>query len=60
VRRIAEEYRPHLLLCGHIHEARGEDTIGPTKVLNPGPFGNGGYIWIEAGRDDIRADLRLV
>jgi Icc-related predicted phosphoesterase len=58
VRRIAEEYQPHLLLCGHIHEARGEDAIGPTRILNPGPFGSGGYIWIEVGNDAIQADLR--
>ncbi|MBN2430572.1 MAG: metallophosphoesterase family protein [Acidobacteria bacterium] len=60
VRRIVEEFKPHLLLCGHIHEARGEDVIGHTRILNPGPFANGGFIRIEAGKDGIGAELRQI
>jgi uncharacterized protein len=36
----AEAKQPQLLLCGHIHEAWGEEsTIGATRVLNLGPHG---------------------
>jgi len=31
-----EKRKPDLVLCGHIHEARGIENIGPTIVLNPG------------------------
>jgi len=59
VRRIIEEYQPDLLLCGHIHEARGEDTIGRTRIINPGPLSNGGFVWVEIEDSEIRAEIRL-
>jgi uncharacterized protein len=35
-----EEKRPSHALCGHIHEAWGEEAeIGPTRVINLGPEG---------------------
>jgi uncharacterized protein len=36
LRRFVEEYQPDLLLCGHIHEARGESFIGSTRIVNVG------------------------
>ncbi|HPB27232.1 MAG TPA: metallophosphoesterase family protein [Acidobacteriota bacterium] len=58
VRRLIEEHSPDLLLCGHIHEAAGEDTLGHTRVLNPGPFGRGGYVWAEVSTDGVAAECR--
>jgi Icc-related predicted phosphoesterase len=43
VRRFVEEHAPLALFCGHIHEARGIDTIGPTTVVNCGPACRGHY-----------------
>ncbi|HSI97160.1 MAG TPA: metallophosphoesterase family protein [Gaiellaceae bacterium] len=37
LRAFVEREQPDLVLCGHIHESRGEDTIGRTRVVNPGP-----------------------
>ena len=35
-----EEKQPHLVVCGHIHEAAGEEaTVGASRVLNVGPAG---------------------
>jgi len=52
-----EKYQPDILLCGHIHEARGEDTIGRTKAVNPGLFSDGGYALITF--DDQALDIQF-
>lgn len=36
LRAFIEKRKPHLVLCGHIHEARGVDKIESTLVVNPG------------------------
>jgi hypothetical protein len=37
-----EKYQPLLVLCGHIHEARGTVQMGRTLVVNPGSeYGEG-------------------
>jgi Icc-related predicted phosphoesterase len=38
IREFIESFQPALCICGHIHEARGEDLIGNTRIVNPGPF----------------------
>ena len=44
VREFIEKHQPRLCLTGHIHESRGQDTIGSTLILNPGMLKTGGYI----------------
>ena len=38
IREYVETSQPDIVLCGHIHEARGIDHIGRTLIINPGPF----------------------
>ncbi|MEJ2034326.1 MAG: metallophosphoesterase, partial [Deltaproteobacteria bacterium] len=59
LRQFIEEEQPDLCLCGHIHEARGEDILGRTRVLNPGMFKNGGWIGINIDNTTWAAGLEL-
>lgn len=56
-RRFIEEFKPDVCISGHIHESAGVDTIGPTTILNAGPFKDGGYIVVCAA--DGKLDARL-
>jgi uncharacterized protein len=57
VRRIVEQEQPDLVLCGHIHEARGVDEIGRTRIVNPGPATAGHYAAVTVeGELSVRLD----
>ena len=60
VRAFIEKYQPPLCLCGHIHEARATDSIGATRVINPGNFSAGGYIVLKYAQGRLTADLRIL
>jgi hypothetical protein len=47
VREFILEYEPAMCLTGHIHESVGMDSLGPCKLVNPGPVGSGGYAYAE-------------
>jgi len=49
LRAFVESMQPDLVLCGHIHESRGEDVIGRTLVANPGPAFAGHYAVVDVG-----------
>jgi len=58
VREFIEEYQPEVCLCGHIHEARGQQLIGRTVVVNPGSPAAGGYALLTLSPEGIRISLR--
>lgn len=41
VRRIIQEKKPSLHLCGHVHESRNIEQINKTLCINPGPAKEG-------------------
>lgn len=49
VRDFIEDYKPDVVICGHIHEARGRDMIENTIVVNCGPAGRGHYVIVDIG-----------
>jgi hypothetical protein len=49
LRALVEREQPDLVLCGHIHESRGEDEIGRTRIVNPGPVASEHYAILEVG-----------
>ena len=57
IRQFIEENQPDLCICGHIHEAKGEDMIGATRIINPGMFQHGGWVEITNEGDQLQARL---
>lgn len=55
LRRFVEEHQPQLLLCGHIHEDRGEALIGRTRIINVGELRRGHAALIEMN-DEVRVN----
>ena len=47
IRGFVEQYQPLICFTGHIHEGVGIDTIGETRVVNPGPLRHGQYAFAE-------------
>ncbi|WP_031387534.1 metallophosphoesterase [Desulfonatronum thiodismutans] len=60
VRAFIEKVQPEVCLTGHIHEARAEDRIGKTQVINPGPLAGGGYALIRLTATGLRGELRMI
>jgi len=59
-RRFIEEHQPDVCISGHIHESAAADRIGPTQVLNAGPFKGGGYIVVRNAGPSLDARLEFL
>lgn len=59
-RRFIEEIKPEVCISGHIHESAGIDAIGPTTIVNAGPFKDGGYIVVRAVDGRLDACLEFL
>jgi len=51
VRDFIENEKPDVVICGHIHEARGQDVLESTRIVNCGPASNGYYALIDLGSE---------
>jgi uncharacterized protein len=56
LREFVDKTQPALVVCGHVHESRGVDTIGRTTVVNCGPAGSGYYAIAELD-DEVHVEL---
>jgi hypothetical protein len=59
IRRWVDKVNPVLVVCGHIHEARGQGKIGQAIVVNCGPARDGNYVVAEVG-DEVVVELKRV
>lgn len=53
IRAFIEDSRPLVCFTGHVHEGIGIDSIGNTKIINPGPLWQGGYAYAEVVKQRI-------
>ncbi len=58
VREFIEKRHPLICFSGHIHEAVGIDSIGGTKLVNPGPLRNGGYAFAEVDKNTKVVEIK--
>lgn len=58
VRKFLTENAVDLCLCGHIHEAAGEDAVCRTHCVNIGPWKSGRYALISLEPGRISVDWR--
>ena len=49
VRDFIESAHPTVVVCGHIHEARGQDVVEGSMIVNCGAAHNGYYATIDIG-----------
>ena len=60
VRDFILKHKPDITLSGHIHEARGSDTIENTLAFNAGMFREGGYVIITKTPGGLSAELKVL
>ncbi|MFC1523881.1 metallophosphoesterase [Thermodesulfobacteriota bacterium] len=58
VRSCIQQHQPDLCLTGHIHESRGEDVIGRTRIFNPGMIQEGCWIEITHTPEELSAQIK--
>ena len=60
VRDFVSARQPEICICGHIHEARATDSIGRTRIVNPGAFADGGYVVLTLENNVLDARLAVL
>ena len=50
VRDFIETHHPDVVICGHIHEARGRDSLGKSNIVNCGSAASGFYATVDINK----------
>jgi hypothetical protein len=58
IRTAIEHYQPDLCISGHIHEAKGRDTICNTPVYNHGMLRQGGWVTLSISQSQLEITLQ--
>jgi Icc-related predicted phosphoesterase len=58
VRRFIEIHQPLICFTGHIHEGVGIDSLGQTRIINPGPLRQGGFAFAEINEGITTLEIR--
>jgi len=59
VRQAIEKHQPLLHLCGHIHEAIGEEMLGKTRSMNVGAIKEGHALLLELGKGLLTKRIKV-
>jgi hypothetical protein len=57
VRKFIEEKQPAVAISAHIHEARGTDVLGKTKIINSGRFPEGYCGLVSIKREEVSTKI---
>lgn len=57
IRKFIEKNQPNIAISSHIHESRGTDEIGKTKIINPGRFPEGHFGLITINDNEISGKI---
>ena len=65
LKKFIEDFKPILVVSGHIHESRAADKIGDSQLVNPGPLAEGFYALAEiaqgeGGKKIAKIELRAL
>ncbi len=58
VRKFIEEKQPNVAISAHIHESKGLDELGKTKIVNPGRFPEGNCAIVSV--NNLESDARMI
>ena len=58
LKQFIEDYKPFLVITGHIHESAGVSKIGETIIVNPGALADGNYVWLTAACSGSRWEVK--
>jgi len=58
VRKFIEINQPAMCIVSHIHESKGEDVIGNTRIINPGMLASSSWVTLDINKKSIQATIQ--